>query len=154
VEILEKIEGRYSDEAVAQRETWHDSYTPEMAERMRIAAAYYASNPPYYADLARSVLADPTGFVPSEKQYRAITENKYALKVLDAHFSEPKFPVGAKIMGRSTGGPMRGKMGFVMKTDAKPVVNAARGTKVYMVLPVGEAVPVFVEERHLKRGRF
>ena len=77
------------------------------------------------------------------------------MKVLTAHFAEPAFPNGSKIEFRSSA-PVRyrGLKGFVMKTDAKPVTNAARGTKVYMVLPVGEATPIFVEERHLKRGRF
>lgn len=155
IEILEKIEGRYSEEALGKRARWAQDYTPEMAERMRIAAEYYLSNPPYYGDLARSVVGDPTSFVPTEKQYQAMTENKYAQKVLTAHFAEPAFAVGAKVSGRASAPRgINGKMGFVMKANAKPVTNAARGTKVYMILPVGEPVPVFCEERHLKRGRF
>ena len=154
IQILEKIEDNHSDDVIARRATWAENYTPEMAERMRVAAEYYAANPPYYGDLARSVLSNKD-FVPSEKQYKALTENKYAMKVLTAHFAEPAFPNGSKVEFRSSA-PVRyrGLKGFVMKTDAKPVTNAARGTKVYMVLPVGEATPLFVEERHLKRGRF
>jgi len=154
IEILTKIESRYSAEAISERENWADNYNDEMAERMRVAAEYYAANPPYYGDLAYSVLND-AAFIPTEKQYRALTENKYALKVLAAHFAEPAFPIGAKVTGRANAPRgLVGKMGFVMKTDAKPVTNAARGTKVYMVLPVGEPTPIFCEERHLKKGRF
>lgn len=154
VEILEKIESNHSDEVIARRASFADNYTPEMAERMRVAAEYYIANPPYYRDLAKSVLSDEN-FIPTEKQYKALTENKYALKVLAAHFAEPVFPVGSKVEGRSSAPrTISCKKGFVMKVDAKPVTNAARGTKVYMVLPIGAATPVFVEERHLKRGRF
>lgn len=154
LEILEKIESRHTAEAVAQRENWADNYNDEMAERMRVAAAYYAANPPYYGDLAHSVLTNDA-FIPTEKQYRAMTENKYALKVLAAHFAEPAFPVGAKVMGRANAPHgLKGKKGFVMKVNAKPVTNAARGTKVYMILPVGEPTPIYCEERHLKKGRF
>lgn len=154
VEILEKIESRYTDEAVARRESWADCYDADMAEKMRVAAAYYKANPPYYGDLAHSVLSDES-FVPTEKQYRSMTENKYVAKVLMAHFATPVFPVGAKVMGRANAPHgIKGKKGFIMKTDAKPVVNAARGTKIYMVLPVGEPTPIFCEERHLKKGRF
>ncbi len=154
LEILEKIESRHSDAMLEKREAWADSYTEDMAERMRVAAEYYAANPPYYGDLARSVL-HTEGFVPTEKQYRTLTENKYATKVLQAHFAEPAFPVGSKVTARANAPySLKGKKGFVMKTDAKPVTNAARGTKVYMILPIGEANAVFCEERHLKRGRF
>lgn len=154
VEILGQIEGRYSDEALAKRVDWDASYTPEMAERMRVAAEYYTANPPYYGDLARSVL-NVEGFVPTEKQYFAMTENKFAAKVLESHFAEPAFPVGTKVAARANAPyGLKGKKGFVMKVNAKPVTNAARGTKVYMILPIGEATPIYCEERHLKRGRF
>ena len=154
LEILEKIEERYSDAAIDRKSAWAGCWTPEMAERMQVAAAYYVANPPYYGDLARNVL-NTEGFIPTEKQYRTLTENKYAMKVLAAHFAEPVFPVGAKVMGRANA-PMglKGKRGFIMKVNAKPVTNAARGTKVYMILPVGEPTPIFCEERHLKKGRF
>ena len=154
LEILTKIEERYSQSALDKKAAWAGCWTEEMADRMRVAAAYYAANPPYYGDLARQVLDNPN-FVPTERQYRAMVENKYAAKVITAHFSDPAFPVGSKVMGRANAPfGIKGKMGFVMKTDAKPVTNAARGTKVYMVLPVGEPTPIYCEERHLKRGRF
>ncbi len=154
LEILDKIEERYSQESIDRKAAWAGLWTEEMAERMRVAAEYYVANPPYYGELARQVLSDPS-FIPTERQYKALTENKFAAKVLTAHFAEPAFPVGSKVAGRANAPyGIKGKMGFVMKVNAKPVTNAARGTKVYMVLPVGQPTPVFVEERHLKRGRF
>ena len=154
IQILEKIEDNHSEEVIARRASFADNYTPEMAERMRVAANYYAANPPYYGELAHSVLTNED-FVPTEKQYKAMTENKFAAKVLAAHFAPPAFPIGSKVEARSSCPRPNHKLkGFVMKTDAKPITSAARGTKVYMVLPIGSPTPVFVEERHIKRGRF
>jgi len=154
LEILGKIEERYSQDAIDKKASWAGCWTDEMSERMQVAARYYLANPPYYGDLSRQVLNN-ADFVPTERQYRALTENKYTIKVLAAHFAAPTFPVGAKVEARANAPyGIKGKMGFIMKTDAKPVTNAARGTKVYMVLPVGEPTPIFCEERHLKRGRF
>ena len=54
--------------------------------------------------------------------------------------------------GRASAGPrFRGKKAFVLKTNHGPVTNAAKGTKKYLVLPVGEPSPVVVEEREIKR---
>lgn len=154
VHILGKIEGRYSEEALASRDAWVGNWNAEKAERIKAAAEYYLANPPYYGDLARQVL-DNAAFVPTERQYRAMTENKFAAKVIREHFSEPAFPVGSKVSARSCAtGRFRNKKGFVMKVGAKPITAAAKGSKVYMVLPIGDSVPVYVEERHLKKGRF
>ena len=45
---------------------------------------------------------------------------------------------------------MRNKKAFVLKVDAAPVISAAKGVKRYLVLPIGEATPVLVEEREIK----
>ena len=154
LEILQKIETRFSEEAINRGAAWRTNYTDEMREKARIVAAYYKANPPYYGDLAASILEDDN-FVPSEKQFNSLTGNKYAAKVLAAHYGEPKFAQGSKVEVRKTGGySVAGKKGFVLKTDAEPVTSAAKGTKKYLVLPIGEPAPIMIEERHLKKGRF
>jgi len=154
IEILGKIEGRFSEEAISRGADWRANYTAEMRERARVVAGYYKANPPYYGDLATSIIEDDN-FIPSEKQYNSLTGNKYAAKVLVAHYAEPKFPQGSKVEVRKTGGyGIAGKKGFILQTDAAPVTNAAKGTKKYLVLPIGEPAPILVEERHLKQGRF
>jgi hypothetical protein len=153
-EIMDKIEVRFSPEAISRSADWTAGYTIEMRDRARIVAGYYKANPPYYGDLATSILNDDD-FIPTEKQYNSLTSNKYAAKVLTAHYAEPKFPQGAKVEVRKTGGyAVASKKGFVLQTDASPVTNAAKGTKKYLILPVGEPTPIVIEERHLKLGRF
>ena len=147
---LTKLNERYSEEGRAKRAEWAATYAENHKPAAVIAAQYYAANPPYYGDLARKILNDE-GFVPSEKQYRSITENKYAQKVIPAALAEPKYAVNALNEARtSSSRHIRGKKAFVLKVDAAPVTSAAKGVKKYLVLPVGEAVPVLVEEREIK----
>jgi len=152
MEILEKIEERTSDAAIARRKTWHESYGEDEREKMRVIAAYYMANPPYYRDLATRVLED-SDFVPTEKQFRSMTTNKYALKILAETGSEAKYTVGQQVMGRASAPfQIRGKRGFIMKVGHEPVTSAARGGKKYLILPIGSPVPVTVEERYIKKA--
>ena len=151
---MQKIEGRFSEEAITRTASWRENYSAEMRDRARVVAGYYKANPPYYGDLCTSILEDDS-FVPTEKQYNSMVTNKYAAKVIVAHYAEPKFPQGAKVEVRKTGGyKVAGKKGFILQVNAAPVTNAAKGTKNYLFLPVGEPTPIVVEERHLKQGRF
>jgi len=165
-EILARIVTRHSVEAQAVRDNWASSFTSEMREKMIIAAHYYLANPPYFGDLARKVIEDDA-FVPSKKAYEKMVENKFATKVIESTLSTPKFAPGSHVALRANAkiyratGPypstptreLRAKLGIIIKVDAKPVTSAARGSKVYSVLFFGEALPVFVEERWLKKGK-
>ena len=155
--VLSKIEARYSPEAVAAVAEWKKQYSSsgEMQLNAKIVASYYIETG-YYADLATNILETPK-FVPTEKQYRAITGNKYAQKVLHAWFAEPKFTSGSYVYFRANapGAVRRGQTrpSVVLKVNATYPKTAAKGTKVYQVLPFGNAVPVLVEERYLKQAR-
>ena len=150
---LEKVEARFSAEAVAKRLAWSDQYGPEQKKIAKICAAYYLANPPYFRDIAQKIIAAPQ-FVPTERQYRSLCENKYAKKVLSASLSEPKFVVGSMVSGRATAHPsLQNKLLVVIEADAKPVERAAKGSKIYRVLPVGSAQVLFCEERNLKKAK-
>ena len=164
-EILKKVTDRHSDEAIARRDSWASSFTSEMREKMKIAAGYYLQNPPYFGDIAKKAVEDDS-FVPTEKSYRKMVENKYATRAIESTLAEPKFNAGSHVMLRSTahtsvtfvagkfGATSRkGKLGMVIKADAKPVSSAARGSKVYSVLFFGELAPIEVEERWIKKGK-
>ena len=164
-EILEKVEARHSDEAIAKRDSWASNFTSEMREKMKIAASYYLQHPPYFRDMATQAINDDS-FVPSEKSYRKMVENKFAAKVIENTLAEPKFNAGSHVMLRSTAHTSvtfyrdsrgtisrKGKLGMVLKADAKPVSSSARGSKVYSVLFFGETQPAFIEERWLKKGK-
>ena len=151
-EAFEKVEKRFSAEMIAQRDAWAGEYTEEKRAIAKICAEYYLANPPYFRDLAERIM-DET-FVPSERQWRALCENKYAKKVIDAALSEPKFPKGIMVRGRATAnlGTVRNKLLLVIEADAAPVKSAAKGSKIYRVLPVGSPNTILVEERELKKA--
>ena len=147
---LERITERYSEAGQQRRAVWSEIYATQRHEALA-AANYYAANPPYYGDLAERILTEPD-FIPTEKQFNAITQNKYAQKVIKATFSEPLFPAGAMVEGRASANyKLRGKKAFVLKVNYGHVTNAAKGTKKYLVLPVGAPTPLVVEEREIKK---
>ena len=92
IECVEKMEQRYSPASVLKREQWAQSYKGANREIARICAKYYRTTT-YFRDLATKVLLDED-FVPTEKQFNALTKNKYALKAIAAATEPPAFPVG------------------------------------------------------------
>ena len=159
LQILTKIEGENSTEAIAANQTFASDYAANadgMRDKALIVARYYECTG-YFGNLVKS-LAEDSEYIPSEKQYRKMVENKYAQKVLECHYSAPKYAVGSFVALRSSAGwPERQGTGnkpcVVIQTNAGAVTSAARGAKKYKVLPVGAAKPVIIEERHLKIAR-
>ena len=160
LEILEKIEGRYSDEALEAVSLWDQSFTSDMRERYKVCLEYYKPTP-YYKRAVAAYEADPT-LVPSIDLYNKIVKNKYAEKVLTAHFADPLYPVGSMVTLRGNQ-TTRGHRYFrgsgysppnylVIKNDL-PIRNACKGAKIYELLPVGSAELVHFEERQLKKHR-
>ena len=155
-EILKKVEDRHSDKAQAMRESWASNFSSEMREKLAIAARYYLANPPYFGDIAKKALEDDS-YVPSERSYRKMVENKYATKVIESTLAEPKFNAGSHVAIRKTATvglhATRRTNGVVLKADASPVTSPARGSKVYSVLFFGDSKATLIEERWLKKGK-
>ena len=152
---FQRMEARYSPEVIAQRAQWYEAWTEEKAQNILVAAKYYRANPPYFGDLAEKVIEDPN-FIPSEKQYRKMVENKYVQKVLATTYSEPIFEVGALVQVRKTA---RGASWLLRERNALvvanngPVTSAAKGARTYTILPFGESNTVDIQERYLKKKR-
>ena len=158
LEILEKIAQRYSDEAIAEAAGWEDTYRadPLLQEKAKVVAAYY-DKAGYFTDLAHRILNMPE-FVPSKKQFDKMTGNKFAQKIWDAWVKDPDFPQGSYVYLRSTAAGQlhaltAGKPCIVIAVNAVAPKSAAKGGKVYQVLPFGGAKAFFVEERSLKAAR-
>lgn len=155
METIARLERENSDEVQAERQAFVARYKDEstgLRERAIIAAEYYL-NTPYFRDIARMVISDEN-YVPSFSQYNKMVENKYAKKVLAGYYAEPKFPTGTLAQLRATAPPRHAnKKVMVIATNFQTPVSASAGNKVYQVLPIGETVPVVVEERHIKTWR-
>ena len=93
IECVEKMEQRYSPASVLKRERWAQSYKGAHREVALICAQYYRTTT-YFRDLATKILLDED-FVPTEKQFNALTKNKYAKKAIAAATEPPAFPIGS-----------------------------------------------------------
>ena len=93
IECIERMEQRYSDESVLRREQWAQSYKSDHRETAIIVARYYRTTQ-YFRDLASKILLDEE-FIPTERQFVAMTKNKYSQKVIATATEPAAFPIGA-----------------------------------------------------------
>jgi hypothetical protein len=154
IEILERIENsKLSEDAINESKKWADTYTKEHRRVARICAEYYTKTG-YFTGLAAPILTNDN-FIPSEKQYKKMCENKYAKKVIAMHDAAPKYEVGSLVQFRTTADwyarTTVGTNPCVVISAGGPILTHAKGAKPYKVLPFGSAVAIDCEERHLKK---
>ena len=155
---IQQIQGRWSYEAMKARMSWAQDWDDEREEKFLIALRYYYRTG-YYSNLVGKYLAiNEAGErsvkgVPSMKEYNKLVENKYASAVIRNLKEEPKFAAGAAAEFRANAQyPYRGKTCVVLKYgDVAKVRSHAKGAKPVQVLVIGEAQPVWTEERYLKK---
>ena len=163
LQILKKIEAEHDDAAIAEREKWIESYANDPALRAdAIVVANYYMSTGYFKDTARDIINDDT-FIPTYSQYNKMVKNKYAQKVLASHHAPAKYEAGQLVTFRANapsnsryldGGYLKRNVTMmVIETDAAPITSAARGAKVYKLLPVGKATTLLAEERHIMKAR-
>jgi|TARA_R110000796_G_scaffold40786_1_gene100916 hypothetical protein len=92
IECVDRMEQRYSPASVLKREHWAQSYKGDHRETALIVARYYRSTQ-YFRDLATKVLLEED-FIPTERQFTALTKNKYAKRVIATATEPPAYPVG------------------------------------------------------------
>ena len=158
-EILEKIQAKYSDEAMDARDQWYATWNEEKAERYAIAMSYYRSTGSYYGRQVTAYFAD-TAIVPTVDEYNRVTDNKFIRKIYAGWYADPKFAAGTMVaLGAGAGYglaqkcPNKYKLAMVIATNIAVPTSAARGNKLYKLLPVGGSETFVCEERQLKRGR-
>ena len=163
LQILKKIEAEHDDAAMAERQKWVENYKndPTLRADAIVVANYYLTTG-YFRDTAKLVTEDES-FIPTFSQYNKMVKNKYAQKVLASHNSPAKYPAGSLVTFRANAPSgaryldgsylKRNVTLMVIETDAAPVTSAARGTKVYKLLPVGKASTLMVEERFIMKAR-
>ena len=171
VEWLQKFDDKYSEENIVALRKWKAIFeaSDEMRKNFRICLDYYKRTGYYSNIVGKYDLAEWVGDAcPSELEYKKITANKYAQKILVAHCSEPRYTVGAYVALRSNrrnvvqGGksvrlgswnddPVRNCF-MVLHNDGAPTA-AAKGTKKYKIIHMGTNVVLEIEERDIKKFR-
>ena len=167
IEILDKIEAKWSDELVTKRQKHAEDFrnSPDMQDAYHRMMVYYRSST-YFAghvDLwfgCNKATDHPVWGkdiapvkIPTFEDYTKITTNKYALKVLSGYTAPPKYTAGALVFANAklphNAAMWMLKGALVMHTDGA-IISACTGNKLYTLLPIGGAASIQVEERYLK----
>jgi len=155
-EILQQVEGRWSDEALKHRATWADDWDKDKEAKFWIALQYYHKTG-YYGNIVYKYLTTAgcrCAGAPSEKEYNKLVLNKYAAGVIRNVQAEPKFPVGGTAAFRTGARTHKGKVCVILKHgNCEHVTSHAKGAKPIQVLPIGAAAPIWTEERWLKKAK-
>jgi len=156
-DVFQRIERNSNPEHIAARKKWRESFTPAMRENLKFAAEYYKANPPYFSDAADRILFSD-GYMPTEKLYRKMVENKYVQRALKNANETAKFPAGTMAMVRDSAQVQgricahRGQLVMVVECADK-VRSATKGSRRLTVLPVGAMETIKTEERFLKKAK-
>jgi hypothetical protein len=150
--IVGKIEGRFSDDALAHRATWEKDWNAEKQKRFNIAVKYYGRSG-YYQNIVQRAWGEEN-FVPTRKEYNAIVCNKYATAVIGNALADAKYPLGGLVQFRKAArvrSPYRGKLAVVVE-HGDTVKTHAKGGKPYGVVLIGDSKVIQCEERDLKNA--
>ena len=156
-DVFQRIEVKSNPKHIEACKKWNDSFTPVMRERLKFAAEYYKANPPYFGDAADRILSTPD-YMPSEKLYRKMVENKYVQRAIDNANEETKYPAGTMVRIRNSqtiGGRLsqwRGKLAMIVECEQN-VRSATKGSRKLTVLPVGSMETIKTEERYIKKAK-
>jgi hypothetical protein len=158
IKTLSQIEKDHDDAALSARATFAADYSADK-DGMRsdaLVVAHYYRPTGYFRLLSEKMIENPA-FVPSVGEYNKMVKNKYAQKVLREHHADPKYPVGSYVVPRAAHRTLKYKLGdkpcIVVEANAAPITSAAKGSKVYKLLPIGRAKTVLVEERQIMKAR-
>jgi len=155
LQALRKIEANHTVDARQERQEWFSNYDDTHREIAQVCAKYYSTTP-YYQDLVKKVL-DNSKFIPTQKQWEAMCQNKYAQKLIKIHESKPKFDnqsvvqlrKSSDVYKRSSPVNRQGKPGFIIQTDIR-TPDPIAGGRWYSVLFAGETTPVQLREKDIK----
>jgi len=157
LQILERVEKNNDPDAVANKKRWIENFDDKKKESVKVCATYYDCAG-YFQNLVNKILRPEDGkeYIPTEKEYRSMCENKYAQKILTAHFDKPLYQEGSIVLLRASA-PLAVKktcnhnQAIVIQSNASNPESAAKGAKIYKILPVGCSEIRHVEERYLKK---
>ena len=153
MEIVVQKRHMCTDKNIEQAQQWRDTWNSEKAERFSICAQYY-NKTGYFANIVTKVKQDPR-YVPTFGEYKKLTENNYASKILIGWYGAPKYQVG-DMVERSGAAPWSARtliLGTILKVNPTIPTSASKGNKKYLVMDLLSTQQMELEERHLKRTK-
>ena len=171
---LERMYNKYSMEEIKKKEEFEQNYSDHHRDIAIKCAQYYAVQyPPYYDAIVEKVLDEPQRHILSFNEFNKMCNNKYAKKILACYEEEAKYGVGDFVQIRATNrvdiantnqkkghmprrsvcSTMANKFCMILEVNAKPITRAAKGARVYKILIIDEAQPIYAHESDLKKAR-
>ena len=162
VKIVHKIEGNVA-KLVVGYDQWVKQWDDEKRKVWNIALDYYQRERIYFQSEVLKRKDNPE-YIPPQRTFKKITENKYAQKIINELAKKPAFDPGSMVAIRSGCdardlGLLYSQMKelksvplFVM-TVLDSVGSAAKGAREYTILPAGWTKTIKVQERHIKKAK-
>jgi hypothetical protein len=168
---VNKIIAENTGEALVEAEQWESTYREKYESDAKYLCSYYAGTS-YFRGVVQAVMQ---GVVPPRRGFLKMYGNKYAKKILAERDKPPRFDSRIHVVGNSkfrrdkviwVGGVISGTWsvrseaekqfenhgGFIVGVE-NAVYSAAKGNKVYKILPVAGKTIIKIEERFLKKAR-
>jgi len=167
---VNKIIEQNSESALAEAAEWETIYREKYEKDAKYLAGYYLTTS-YFRSIVNSIVS---GEVPSRRGFLKMYGNKYAKKILAEREKPARFDARTHVVGNSKfrqdkliwtnqghdDWRLRSEAtkkfvqhgGFIAGVDSS-VRSAAKGNKVYKILPVAGKMIIYVEERFLKKAR-
>ena len=171
---VNKIIADNSENAQIEAEKWMTTYHEKYQADAEYLAGYYATTN-YFRSIVGAITA---GRTPPRRAFLKMYGNKYAKKILAEREKPPRFDTRTHVVGnskfrydkvvRQQNPPTYSHSswtafheskelfakhgGFIIKVE-NHVVSAAKGNKIYSILPVSGKSIIYIEERFLKKAK-
>lgn len=171
---VNKIIEQNSESALVEAAEWETTYREKYEKDAKYLAGYYMTTS-YFRSIVNQIVS---GEVPSRRGFLKMYGNKYAKKILAEREKPARFDARTHVMGNSkfrqdkliwdthsiigisSNWTLRSEAtnqfiqhgGFIAGIDGS-VRSAAKGNKVYKILPVAGKMLIKIEERFLKKAR-
>mgnify|MGYP003147512263 FL=1 len=162
INLIHKIEGNVA-KLVIGYDQWIKQWDEEKRKVWNIALDYYQRERIYFqAEVYKR--KDNPEYIPPQRTFKKITENKYAQKIINELTKKPAFDPGSMVAIRSGCdardlGLLHSQMKelksvplFVMAA-LDSVGAAAKGSREYTILPAGWTKTIKVQERYIKKAK-
>ena len=159
-DLLKKINDRYNDEKLQSINSWRESFTNEMREKLKIVCEYYTETG-YFSSIVHEWEKDKQNYIPTAEQYEKITENAYAKRLIESRVAPAAFALGDLVMLRNNGNvKIYGKNYVSTSTIANTalfiadnnVIRSGEIHRFYRVFPVtNPQLQLEIREKDLKK---
>lgn len=146
------IEARYSDDRIKKSIEWSDTFDADKRARFDLACKYYKTTR-YFTDIVNFADKNPA-YIPTEKQYNNMCNNKYFEKAVENYNTPPKYSLADIVVFRDNKRSYhRDKSLVCLIEDLSEEGSFYKGQRSYKLLVIGQEDRISVVEDEIKLYR-